>query len=92
VWLWAGYTPVILPAMKTAISLPDPVFEAAEVLAHRLGMSRSQLYAEAVEAFVRSHRGQGVTEALNRVYADEPSELDPALAALQAASLPAEEW
>ncbi|HEX9737109.1 MAG TPA: ChpI protein, partial [Thermoanaerobaculia bacterium] len=30
--------------MKTAISLPDPLFEAAEALAARLSMSRSQLY------------------------------------------------
>ena len=78
--------------MKTAISIPDPLFEAAERLAQRLDMSRSQLYAQAVEVFVRSHRSEGITEALDRVYADQPSELDPAWTALQAVSLPADEW
>lgn len=40
-----GITNVILRAMKTAISIPDPIFEAAEGFARRLGMSRSELYA-----------------------------------------------
>ncbi len=78
--------------MKTAVSLPDPVFEAAEALASQLGISRSQLYAEAIRDFVRSHREEGVTEALNRVYASERSELDPVVAAIQSASLSDEEW
>ncbi len=78
--------------MKTAISLPDSTFEAAEALASRLGMSRSQLYATAVKAFVRSHRDEGVTEALDRVYETETSDLDPVLASIQAASLPRDEW
>jgi predicted DNA-binding protein len=34
--------------MKTAISLPDEVFESAEQLAKRLGKSRSELYALAI--------------------------------------------
>jgi metal-responsive CopG/Arc/MetJ family transcriptional regulator len=32
--------------MKTAISIPDPLFEATEQLARRLGKSRSQLVAD----------------------------------------------
>lgn len=78
--------------MKTAISLPDPTFEAAEELAGRLGMSRSQLYRRAIEQFLESYRRQRVTEALDEVYAEEPSELDPTLVAMQAASIPNEEW
>jgi metal-responsive CopG/Arc/MetJ family transcriptional regulator len=38
--------------MKTAISIPDQVFKSAEVLASRLGISRSELYAKAIEAYV----------------------------------------
>jgi len=34
--------------MKTAISLPDPVFRSAEQLAARLGISRSELYCRAI--------------------------------------------
>jgi len=37
--------------MKVAITLPDPVFEAAEHLAQELHIPRSQLYAEALSAY-----------------------------------------
>jgi predicted transcriptional regulator len=73
--------------MKTAISIPDSLFQAAEDLAHRLGLARSELYARAIEHFVKRHRRSGVREALDRVYSGEPSELDPFLAAMQAASI-----
>jgi metal-responsive CopG/Arc/MetJ family transcriptional regulator len=78
--------------VKTAVSIPDSIFDAAEETARRLGMSRSQLYAKAVQRFVELHRYGKVTEALDRVYADEPSELDPVLASLQAASIEDEGW
>jgi len=73
--------------MKTAISIPDPVFEAAEELAHRLGMSRSRLYAEAIDRYVAEHRTQDVTERLDEVYRSEPAQVDSLLQALQLASL-----
>lgn len=78
--------------MKTAISLPDRIFEEAEEAARRLGITRSELYAKAVAAFLAAHRSQNVTEALNRVYAVQPSRVDPVLARIQSASVPAEEW
>lgn len=78
--------------MKTAISLPDPLFEAVEELAKGLRMSRSELYARALEAFLRSHQKAAITERLNRIYKDQRSELDSAVAAIQLASLPRDEW
>ncbi len=78
--------------MKTAVSIPDTVFDAAEQLAQRLDISRSQLYTQAVEVFVRKYRNEGITAALDQIYAEEPSELNPAWTALQAAALPANEW
>ncbi|HEV8241740.1 MAG TPA: hypothetical protein VGS57_20425 [Thermoanaerobaculia bacterium] len=78
--------------MKTAISLPDEVFEAAEELADQLGMSRSRLYAEAVAEFVASHRNDDVTERLNAVYAKTDSQLDPVLEELQSRSVSRDEW
>jgi metal-responsive CopG/Arc/MetJ family transcriptional regulator len=78
--------------MKTAISIPDPVFAAAEEVAKKLGVSRSELYSRAIESFVRAWRDEDVTEALNRVYATEPSELDPALARAQSAAIGREKW
>ena len=73
--------------MKTAISIPDALFEAADALAARLGVSRSVLFQQAVEALLREHDDHRITDALNRVYATESPGLDPVLAALQSASL-----
>ncbi len=78
--------------MRTAISIPNPVFEEAEKLARRLGLSRSELYSQAVNMLLEAYREDGITEALNRVYATESSAVDPVLAKLQLASLPKEEW
>ena len=78
--------------MKTAISIPDPIFQAAEGLAHRLGMSRSQLYAKAVAEYMDAHKNQNVTEILNKIYQDEPASLDQQLHSMQLQSVPKEEW
>lgn len=78
--------------MKTAISLPDPLFLAAEELARGLGVSRSELYARALEAFLRHHRKAAITQRLNEVYKDQPAELDPVIAAIQSASLSRDDW
>lgn len=78
--------------MKTAISIPDRTFQDAEETAARLGISRSELYARAVRAYVDAEQDEHVTEALNAVYADQPSDLDPALSAAQSATLPSDEW
>ena len=80
--------------MKTAISLPDSLFQAAERLARRMEISRSQLFQRAVQAFLREHRDEGVTEALNQVYVrgSEEARLDPVLEQLQLTSIPKEEW
>ncbi len=78
--------------MKTAISIPDPIFNAAEKLAERLKCSRSELYVKAVSEFVREHQQEGVTEALNEVYGEEPSKLDEELHSMQCLSIGQEEW
>jgi metal-responsive CopG/Arc/MetJ family transcriptional regulator len=53
--------------MKTAISLPDAIFEEAERLARRLKKTRSQLYREAVTEYLARRDPDAVTEAMNRV-------------------------
>jgi hypothetical protein len=84
----SGYTSYV----KTAISIPDPVFEAAEALAQRLGLSRSGLYAAAVAEFVEAHRGSGVREVLDTIYSEQGSELDLAWTEAQARALVEEDW
>jgi len=78
--------------MKTAISLPDDLFESADALAQRLGVSRSELYATAVAEYLAKHRDEDVTGRLNDVFADEPSGIDPALRSAQARSVSSAEW
>jgi hypothetical protein len=55
--------------VKTAVSIPDDVFECAEQLAARLGLNRSQLYTRALESFVAHADGDDVTADLDRSYA-----------------------
>ncbi len=78
--------------MKTAISIPDPVFEAAEKFAHRIGMSRSQLYTKAVEKYLKEFQNQSVTKKLDEIYSAESSRLDRADHTLQYSSLQKDEW
>ena len=52
--------------MKTAISLPDSVFEQAESLAKRLGLSRSELYAKAIQAYLQKYNREQILEQLNQ--------------------------
>lgn len=78
--------------MKTAISIPDPVFLRAEEFARGRRMSRSALFTVAVEEYLRRHRDEDVTAMLNKVYAEEDSSLDPVLQRMQATTLPREEW
>ena len=78
--------------MKTAISVPDDVFARVDQVARRRGMSRSAVFTAAAEEYVQRHRGEDVTERLNKVYAKEDSALDPVLERLQAISLPKEAW
>lgn len=78
--------------MKTAISIPDKVFESAEKLANRLGQSRSQLYTQALSSYLDRHHSDRVSEKLDEVYAKVNSHLDKTIQTLQSQSLPREEW
>ena len=82
---------VILNAMKVAVSVPDRVFEEAELVVKRLRVSRSRVYSQALAEFVKKHREEGVRESLDAVYRRAPSRLDPVLTDLQADAL-REEW
>ena len=66
---------VILLDMKTAISIEDELFKQAEEAAKELGLSRSALFSQAVEEFIRSHMPSEITRKYNEVYSGE-SETD----------------
>ena len=73
--------------MKTAVSLPDEVFQAAERLARERGLTRSSLYAQALEAFLEANEIDPLTEAINQVADRVDTRLEPGLKRLQEATL-----
>ena len=73
--------------MKTAISLPDSLFERAERVAQAMKLNRSQLYAQALEAYLDRLDPEAITAAFNEVYSVESAAPDPRLWEMQLASL-----
>ena len=63
--------------MKTAVSVPDDVYERAERLARRSGRSRREVYSAALREYVARHSPDEVTETLDRVV-QEVGETDDA--------------
>lgn len=84
----AGYT----PGMKTAVSVPDDVFESAERLAHRERRSRSDVYTAALRDYVARHSPDEVTETLDRVVADVGGSIDPFVAGAAARIIENSAW
>jgi metal-responsive CopG/Arc/MetJ family transcriptional regulator len=81
--------------MKTAISLPNDLFDRAEAAAKDLGMSRSKLIQTALEEFLRKRHEEAIVASINR-YLDkhgaEPSEEDEAWLAHGREQLRRVEW
>jgi len=78
--------------MKTAVSLPDDLFRLADAAARRLRVSRSQLYAAAIAAYLQQKDENAITERLNDVYSRTPAKADSGLLRAQFASLDKEAW
>ena len=78
--------------MKTAISIPNETFDAAEHFASNSGMSRSELYTKAVLEYLNKYKHLDVTEALDKVYSESDSSLDSELHSMQISSLKKDEW
>jgi metal-responsive CopG/Arc/MetJ family transcriptional regulator len=54
--------------MKTAISIPDDVFAQAERVAKRLGLSRSELFTKAVQAYVATRLEGNITASYDAAF------------------------
>ena len=78
--------------MKTAISIPDEVFDSAEKLAEEAGISRSELYTTALRSYLEQQQGMKVMERLNEIYGKEESRVDPVLKKLQSKVMRREKW
>jgi hypothetical protein len=63
--------------MKTAVSIPDAVYRAGELLAKRLKLPRSRLYALALADYVERHADDDITQRLNTSLSAHPAGSDP---------------
>jgi hypothetical protein len=78
--------------MKTALTIPNPIFKELKQRAKELGMSFDEFCIKALAAFKPEYNYKNVTEALNEVYKTESSSIDHELKKIQALSLMEEKW
>jgi len=78
--------------MKTAVSIPDKVFEKAERLARRSKRSRSELFSAALSEYIARHAPDEVTEAMDRVCADLTEQNDAFVIGASRRVLERSEW
>lgn len=83
-----GYT----LGMKTAVSVPNEVFERAERLAKRLELSRSELYSRALREYLARHTPDEVTQALDRLSEDLDTSADDFVREASRRILEATDW
>ncbi len=78
--------------MKTAVSIPDQVFEKVERLARRARRSRSEVFSAALSEYVARHAPDEVTEAVDRVCEHVENRNDAFVAAAARRVLENTEW
>jgi metal-responsive CopG/Arc/MetJ family transcriptional regulator len=78
--------------MKTAVSIPDDVYERVERLARRTKRSRSRLFSDALAEYLASHETDEVTEAMNAAMAAVGAQADPFTTAAAGRILERSDW
>ena len=78
--------------MKTAVSIPDELFQQADALARRNGKSRSQVYREALVEYLRRRESHVVTSALDDLVDALGTGSDPWVDATSRHVLERSEW
>jgi metal-responsive CopG/Arc/MetJ family transcriptional regulator len=78
--------------MKTAVSIPDEIFEQAELLARRMKTSRSQLFSNALKEYVNRHLPNRVTEAINSTWTEVGADADSFVSEASHRILENSEW
>ena len=78
--------------MKTAVSIPDEIFEGAERLARRTKRSRSRLFSDALKEYLARHAPDKVTEAMNQACAEIDGEEDSFVSSSARRVLEKSEW
>jgi metal-responsive CopG/Arc/MetJ family transcriptional regulator len=78
--------------MKTAVSIPDEVFEGAERLARRTKRSRSRLFSDALREYLARHAPDKITEAINKACSAIGEEDDRFVSSAASRVLEQSEW
>lgn len=65
-----------MSTIKTAISLEDHLYREANQIAEELNISRSQVFARALEEYIRHYRNQQLLHQINEAYSDAPDSED----------------
>lgn len=73
--------------MKTAISVPNDVFELSEKLAKKLKVSRSRIFAMGVEKLAEEHNREDLIAKINAVCEEVDTSIDPFWKKLQSRTL-----
>lgn len=58
--------------VKTAVSIQESLFERADALAEQLHLSRSQLFSQALDEFLKKHDTRKLREAIDSALEGEP--------------------
>ena len=83
-----GYT----SSMKTAVSIPDDVFEKVDRFARRAKRSRSEVFSAALREYMARHAPDEVTDAINRAVDAIGDQHDDFVAAAARRILERTEW
>jgi metal-responsive CopG/Arc/MetJ family transcriptional regulator len=78
--------------MKTAVSIPNDLFEMAERLARRTRKSRSRLFSDALREYVARRSPDKITESMNHALAEIGEEQDAFIATASRRRLEQSEW
>jgi metal-responsive CopG/Arc/MetJ family transcriptional regulator len=78
--------------MEMTISIPRDMFQRADEMARKLGLTRDELYTQALKRFLENYSDDEITRQLNEVYECEDSSLDPVVMRMQLTALDQEKW
>jgi len=78
--------------MKTAVSIPDDIFEKVDRFARRAKRSRSEVFSAALREYIARHGSDEVTDAINRAVDDVGDQKDDFVAAAGRRVLEETEW
>ncbi len=65
--------------VKTAISIQKSLFDEAEKIARKMKVSRSSLFARALEDYIHREQNRELLTQINAAYADEPDSTEKTL-------------